>query len=134
MSRLKDEFVDPDYRRAYAESLANTIIATQLRLLRGKMTQKEFADLVGIKQSRVSAMEDENYSSWSTKTLKKVAKGKDVVFLGRFMSFGELLDWSRRLSEDWLRPVAFADDPVFTVSPNTLRKRDGKGGRNIRMK
>ena len=102
MSTLKDEFKDREYRRAYAESFANTIIATQIRLLRGDMTQVAFADLVGVKQSRVSAMEDENYSSWSTSTLKKLAAAKDVVFLGRFVSFGELLTWSRLMSEQAL--------------------------------
>ena len=56
---LKEEFRDKEYRQAYADSFANTVIATQIRLLRGSMTQKQFADLVGIKQSRVSAMEDE---------------------------------------------------------------------------
>ena len=121
MSTLREEFTDADYRRAYAESLANTIIATQLRLLRGEMTQQEFADLVGIKQSRVSAMEDENYSSWSTKSLKKVARGKDVVYLGRFVSFGELLDWSRNMSEASLRPVSFAEDPVFQAATGDSR-------------
>ena len=75
--------------------------------------QQEFADLVGIKQSRVSAMEDENYSAWSTKTLKRIAAGKDVVFLGRFFSFGELLNWSRAMSEDALRVPSFSNDPAF---------------------
>lgn len=54
-------------------------------------------------------MEDENYSSWSTKTLKRLAAAKDVVFLGRFVSFGELLDWSRRLSEAALSVTSFAE-------------------------
>jgi predicted XRE-type DNA-binding protein len=110
---LKEEFKDREYRRVYAESFANTIIATQIRLMRGSLTQAQFADLAGLKQSRISAMEDENYSAWSTNTLKKLAAAKDVVFVGRFVSFGELLDWSRRLSEDWLRVAPFAADPAF---------------------
>lgn len=107
---LKEEFKDQDYRRAYAESFANTVIATQIRLLRGSMKQAEFAELVGVKQSRISAMEDENYSSWSTKTLKRIAASRDVVFLGRFVAFSELLEWSRRFSEDALRVASYADD------------------------
>ena len=114
---LKKEFQDKDYRRAYAESFANTVIATQIRLLRGSMTQQEFADLVGMKQSRVSAMEDENYSMWSTKTLKKLAAAKDVVFLGRFFSFGELLNWSGSLSEAALTVNPFDRDPAFFDTP-----------------
>src|SRR5688572_7172442 len=110
---LHDEFQDRDYRRAYAESFANTIIATQIRLLRGSLTQQEFVDLVGIKQSRVSAMEDENYSAWRTKSLEKIAAGQDVVFVGRLFSFGELLNWSRAMSEDELRVLSFSNDPAF---------------------
>jgi hypothetical protein len=113
MSTLREEFQDSEYRRAYAESLANTIIATQIRLLRGSMTQAQFAELAGLKQSRISAMEDENYSAWSTTTLKRLAAAKDVVFLGRFVTFGELLDWSRRLSESSLRVTPFSEDPTF---------------------
>lgn len=109
---LKEEFQDREYRRAYAESFANTVVATQIRLLRGSMTQAEFAELIGIHQSRVSAMEDENYSSWSTKTLKHIAAKNDVVFLGRFMSFGELLDHSRLLGEKSLRVAPFVADPA----------------------
>jgi predicted XRE-type DNA-binding protein len=116
MSTLKEEFTDTDYRREYAESFANTIIATQIRLLRGAMTQAEFAELVGVRQSRISAMEDENYSAWSTKTLKKLAAARDVVFLGRFVSFGELLNWSRRMSKADLTVSSFADDSTFTDS------------------
>lgn len=110
---LKKEFQDREYRHAYAESFANTIIATQIRLLRGAMNQKDFAQLVGMKQSRVSAMEDENYSAWSTKTLKKLAAARDVVFLGRFVSFGELLNWSRLMSEQTLTVTPFSNDPAF---------------------
>jgi len=122
---LKEEFLDKDYRRAYAESFANTVIATQIRLLRGRMTQKEFADLLGIKnQSRVSAMEDENYSRWSTNTLKRIAAKKDVVFLGRFVSFAEMLDWSRRMSEETLAVRPFAEDSAFARVAAAPR-RDG---------
>jgi predicted XRE-type DNA-binding protein len=110
MSTLKEELKDSEYRRAYAESFANTMIATQIRLLRGDMTQQEFGELVGVKQSRISAMEDENYSSWSTKSLKQIAGGKDVVFLGRFVSFGELLGWSTRFSKETLTVPSYRDD------------------------
>lgn len=119
MSTLTEEFKDVEYRRAYAESFANTVIATQLRLLRGEMTQAEFAELVGMKQSRISAMEDENYASWSTKTLKEIAAKKDVVFLGRFVSFGELLQWSSRLSEEVLKVPSYANDPLANQDPIT---------------
>jgi predicted XRE-type DNA-binding protein len=113
---LREEFKDREYRQAYADSFANTLIATQIRLLRGSMTQAQFADLVGMKQSRISAMEDENYSSWSTNTLKQIAARKDVVFLGRFVSFGELLNSSRAMSEVVLTVPPFAEDPAFAAN------------------
>ena len=50
---------------------------------------------------------------WSTTTLKKLAAGCDVVFLGRFVSFGELLNWANLLSEDALTVRPFNDDPAF---------------------
>lgn len=122
---LKDEFIDRDYRRAYAESFSNTMIATQLRLLRGETTQKDFAGLIGVRQSRVSAMEDENYSSWSTKTLRRIAAAKDVVFLGRFVSFGELLEWSRHMSPGTFGAIPFDQDPAFNEGSRSGARSEG---------
>lgn len=118
---LREEFKDRDYRQAYAESFSNTVVATQLRLLRGSMTQKEFAELVGIHQSRVSAMEDENYSGWSTRMLRQIAARRDVVYLGRFYSFGELLNHHvTQFSENALRVPDFDHDPVFAERPSMM--------------
>lgn len=112
----KDEFRDKEYRSAYAESFLDTSIATQIRVLREQrgLKQAELAELTGMKQSRISALEDANYSSWNIGTLKRLASAFDVRLSVSFETFGSLLVDVERTNRAALERPAFADDPVFT--------------------
>lgn len=113
---LREEFRDLAARHDYAQILGDSSIALQiksLRLQRG-LSQEDLAALAEMKQSRISAMEQASYSSWSIRILRRIAKAFDLALVVRFESFGRFLDEvtapdKRRAFE---RP-SFADDPVF---------------------
>jgi len=113
---LRRELLDQEYRYAYAEDFLNTYIAMQIKVLREQrgLTQAELADLIGTKQAGISRLENVNYSSWKTETLRKLAKALGVRLKVTFEQFGSLLDESRDFSRESLQRVAFEDDPVFS--------------------
>lgn len=115
MSRRED-LRDREYRAAYADSFLDTLIATQIKVLREQRgyTQAKLAELAGMKQSRISAMEDVNYSSWNTTTLKRLAKAFDLPLFTFFGTFDELLEYTERLSREFLERPAFVQDPSFS--------------------
>lgn len=121
----KSDFHDKEYRQAYADSFLDTWIATQLRVLREQreLTQQGLADLVGMKQSRISTMEDVNYSNWSIKTLKRLAHAFDVPLLVSWGTYGDVLRLSDDFTRDALRREAFDDDPEFTGEDDAIEVR-----------
>jgi len=67
-----------------------------------------------MKQSRISAIEDVDYSSWSVETLRRLAEAFDLVLRVEFNSFGELLEEVDNLSREALERPSFNDDEVFS--------------------
>jgi transcriptional regulator with XRE-family HTH domain len=118
MTTKIQKFADKEYRHAYAESFLDTFIATQIRVLREQreLTQAELAELVGMKQSRISTVEDAAYSGWTLSTLKRLARAFDVPLSVSFGTFGRLLLDVRGFRRDHLERPEFADDPAFNLS------------------
>jgi transcriptional regulator with XRE-family HTH domain len=112
---LKEEFQDIEYRQAYAEDFSNTSIATQIRVLREQrgLTQEDLAKRIGTKQAGISRLENVNYSSWKTETLRKIAHAFDVRLRITFETFGTLLDEAETFGRKNLERYSFADDPMF---------------------
>jgi len=97
---LREELRDEDYRYAYAEDFLNTLIATQIKVLREQrgLTQPQLADLVGTKQPGISRLENVSYSAWKTETLRKLARALGVRLRITFETFGTLLEDGSRFS------------------------------------
>ncbi len=114
-TRLIRRFRDKDYRETYVGAFLNSYIAAQIRALREArgLSQGGLAQLIGTKQSGVSKLENVNYSSWSIRTLKNLAKALDVALVVRFVSFGEALSDIERFNAQALIKPKFAEDPVF---------------------
>ncbi len=112
---LKEDFKDKETRDIYCGEFLNSSIATQIKVLREQrnLTQKELATLAGMKQSRIATIEDVNYSSWSIKTLKRIAEAFDLALTVQFDSFGSKLFDIINLQRDTLARPSFDDDPVF---------------------
>lgn len=111
----REKLREKAYRESYGDSFLDSLIATQIRVLREqrKLNQKQLGDLAGMKQSRISTMENVNYCSWSVATLKRLAHAFDVPLIVRFESFGSLLGDEARLTADNLKRPSFDQDYVF---------------------
>lgn len=113
--RFMREFQNKEYRHAYVDDFLNASIATQIKVLREQKnwTQIVLAQRAEMKQSRISALENVNYESWSIKTLRKLAKAFDVALVVKFVSFGDRLLDIECFSREALQVPSFEDDPVF---------------------
>ena len=115
VNKIKNSFKSEDYRHGYVDEFLNVSIATQIKVLREqrKWGQKELADKVGMKQPRISVMENVNYSSWSINTLRKLAEAFDLTLRVSFESFGNRIKEIEQINRKALERFSFKDDPVF---------------------
>ena len=112
---LREEFQDKEYRHAYADESLSTYIATQIKVLREQrqLTQRELAERAGMAQPRIAVLEDVNYSSWSIKTLRRLAEAFDVRLSVKFENFSSLIPEIERLGRDTLERESFDEDSWF---------------------
>jgi predicted XRE-type DNA-binding protein len=108
-------FRDKIYRHVYANGFVDSKIATQLKVLREQLfgTQERLAEAAGMRQARISVMEDVNYSSWSISTLRRLAKAFDLYVDVEFKEFGTLERQLDEFSRSHLSRRPFNGDPVF---------------------
>ena len=115
---------DKDYRHAYFDELLNVSIATQIKVLREQSgrgwSQQDLADRVGMKQPRISVMENVNYSSWSINTLRKLAEAFDLRLRVSFESFGSGIKEMEQINREALERPLFEEDPYFKPQPITV--------------
>lgn len=113
--RLRSELRDREYREGYDEALLDHRIATQIRVIREQRgwTQQQLADAAQMRQSRISAMEDEDYGSWSINTLRRIAHALDVRLSVEFDEWGTLLDDVDYAGRKDLERRPFKEDPAF---------------------
>ena len=77
---IASKLQDLDYRRAFFHSFSRDEVACairDLRELRG-LNQAELAKRSEMKQSAISRLEDAEYSSWTYKTLLRIADALDA--------------------------------------------------------
>ncbi len=118
--KLKTSFgPDKDYRHGYVDEFLNAYIATQIKVLREQRdwSQQHLAEQAGMKQERISVMENVNYSSFSLNTLRRIAEAFDLTLNVSFEDFGKRLVDIDRFSRESLERFSFEDDPVFQQEP-----------------
>ncbi len=115
LSKVKKAFKNKEYRHAYVDEFLNVSIATQIKVLREQNNwgQEELAIEVGMKQPRISVMENVNYSSWSINTLRKLAKAFDLTLRVSFESFGDRIKEIDQFNLEALERLSFEKDPAF---------------------
>lgn len=81
------------YRDAFGTEVQGSI-ARQIWIMRMERgwSQVQLARRAGMRQARISMLEDPNRPNLSIRTLKRIAKAFDVALEVRFISFGELTD------------------------------------------
>jgi transcriptional regulator with XRE-family HTH domain len=92
------------YRDGYVGAHISNTIASQITKLRieNGWTQKQLAQRTGMKQSRISALEDPNWENVEVATLERLASAFDVGLTVRFIAFSDLARWAATLSDDKL--------------------------------
>ena len=102
------------YRDAFVASHVSETVAAQIALLRSKRgwTQTQLAVNTGMKQSRISALEDPNYENYEIATLKRLASAFDVGLTVRFVPFSEVVRWSSTLGPHKLVVDDFDSDSI----------------------
>ncbi len=114
-NRLARRFQDREYRSTYVDGFLDSYIAAQIHALREarEFRQDELAKLIGTKQSGISKLENVNYSGWSIRTLRKLAKAFDVALVVKFVAFSEALTEIENFNvRDLVKPT-FPQDPTF---------------------
>jgi transcriptional regulator with XRE-family HTH domain len=115
VERLRRDFQESTYRHVYDSGFLDSSIATQIKVLREQRgwKQSDLAREAKTGQSRISEIEDVNYSSWSIRTLRRLAKAFDVRLKVSFEEFGTLLTDFTKLNRTSLERCSFRDDPAF---------------------
>lgn len=110
--RLLQKFRNRKRRRSFAEQDLGTTVAAQIYALRQKhdKTQERLAEETEMSQARISVLENPNYRKFNVGTLQRVAAAFDVALIVRFVSFGELLDWTVTGSQKTLAPLSFKEE------------------------
>jgi transcriptional regulator with XRE-family HTH domain len=103
-------------RDAYVAAHISNTVASQILMLREAKgwTQTQLAEKSGMRQSRISTLEDPNYENFEAATLRRLASAFDVALTIRFIPFSELTGWTATLSSDKLTPPDFAHDSLTT--------------------
>jgi transcriptional regulator with XRE-family HTH domain len=128
---LQIDLADKEYAHAYVDEFLNVSIATQLKVLREQqdLTQEKLANLAGMKQERISVLENVNYSSWSINTLRKLAHALDVTLKVSFESFGSRLADMRNVTRQSLERLSREQELASdTAKAPTARKADNIAG------
>lgn len=122
VDRLKKDFKDVQYRHVYDDGFLNSLIATQIKVLREERgwTQAILADKAGMNQSRISELEDVNFGSWTIRTLRRLAKAFDLRLKISFEEFGTLLHDFRDLNRRSLSRRSFDADMAFAAIAGTV--------------
>jgi transcriptional regulator with XRE-family HTH domain len=110
LDRTLRRLLNKEYRDGYLQTHVRSGIAYQIRSLREKtgLSQAQFADATGKKQSTISRLEDTDYGRVSVQTLLDIASALNVALLVRFVDFPQFL----KTTED-MSPQALAPDDVF---------------------
>lgn len=119
---LKQRLKDKECRDAFVSAYVDETIPFQIRALREqesrKWTQEDLATRTGMKQERISTLENPNYGSYSLRILKQLAVAFDVALLVRFVPFSDLAEWKLHLSSGSLEVQSFDQEDYFKEKPS----------------
>jgi transcriptional regulator with XRE-family HTH domain len=104
--------MDKEYAVAYMEDFLNAYVATQIRTLREdrNLSQEKLAEIVGMRQSRISLMESINYGSWSITSLRRLAAAFDVTLRVSFETFSSAISEVSSFARDKLQRESREED------------------------
>jgi transcriptional regulator with XRE-family HTH domain len=107
--KLWGKLRDPDNRNVFVSSTVAARIAVRIYNLRKKAdwTQPQLAEKAGMKQARVSVLEQGDYENFTFSTLKKLAAAFNVAVVVDFVSFPDFVKWSESINSESAVPESF---------------------------
>jgi len=118
------QFANKDFRQSYVDTHTRGFLASQVRALRGGMSQKEFAKKLGTTQSVVSRYENPGYGSVTLNTLLAIAFKLDIALVVRFADYPDFLRVSTLVSEEALTPEEYKDSDFGVLYSDKWSKID----------
>lgn len=114
-TEFREDLRDAETRSLYADEFLNAYIATQIKVLRERegWTQAQLAEKAGMKQERISVLEDIDYSAWTANVLKRLARAFALRLSIKIESFGSLVDEFSSFGRETLLRQRFEEDPAF---------------------
>jgi transcriptional regulator with XRE-family HTH domain len=115
---------DRDFRADYIRAKLDVLIPSQLRGLRRRddLTQPQLAEMAGMKQARISAMETQGRVNFNRETLVRMAATYGVGLIVQFVTFSEMLEWENNYSQDTFNVTRLENDTDF-LRPSVRRSR-----------
>jgi transcriptional regulator with XRE-family HTH domain len=103
---------DPDYRNAFVSSTVAARLAVRIFNLRKRAdwSQSQLAENTGMKQARISVLEQGDYENFTFSTLKKIAAAFNVGVIVDFVSFPDFVKWNDNFSSGSVVPDSFEDN------------------------
>lgn len=119
--QLVAKLSDKHYRDIFVSEQINTGLSFQIQAMREarEWSQEELGKKAGMAQSRISLMEDANYSRFTLNTLKRLASAFDVALVVRFEPFSKAVDYFIDLDQSSLKIPGF-DTDVLTYETSPL--------------
>jgi transcriptional regulator with XRE-family HTH domain len=105
------------YRDAAVAAHVSNTIAAQIATMREAhgWTQTVLAERSGMRQSRISVLEDPNFENVEVATLRRLASAFDVALTVKFIPFSELAKWTSEIGEGTFSIPDFSHDALPSV-------------------
>ncbi len=97
-----------------------TLLADQIRALRGTLSQAQFGRLLVKPQSVVSRLESREFGKLTLQTLLEIAAKKEVTLIVHFVSHGTFLRMTQDFSEAAYRPLSYVEQEASRESSNKV--------------
>jgi transcriptional regulator with XRE-family HTH domain len=111
-SKLAEKLQDKDYRSAFVASQIEIGIPFQIRSLMTQRgwTQDQLAEKTGMRQPSISGLMRPGKTKPNIETLRRIAEAFDCGLAVRFVSFGDLVDWSDSFEPDSFSVKGFEEE------------------------
>lgn len=108
-----------EYRDAFVAADNSNTVSAQIATMRHsrKWTQKDLADKCGMKQPRISALEDPDFENVELATLRRIASACDVGLIVAFVPFSDLARKATSLTNSDFNVPEFACDSLRPTTP-----------------
>ncbi len=103
-----------EYRDSFVASHVSNTVAAQIFTMREdrKWTQTALAQKAGMRQSRISALEDPDFENVELATLRRVASAFDVGLSVRFVPFSDIAVQAGNMGSEYICVADFAHDAL----------------------